>query len=74
MVQAPRSYWAEGNECPYGHPALLMCFSRVFCPGEVQAGREIASGALQASSFRVFAGMMEWDSGRLLQDIQRGLW
>ncbi len=42
--------------------------------GEVQASREIAAGALQAGSFRFFAGMMEWESSRLLQDIQKGLW
>ena len=42
--------------------------------GEVHASREIASGALQAGSFRFFSGLMEWESSRLLQDIQRGLW
>ena len=45
-----------------------------YCVGEVQAGREIAAGELKAGSFRFFAGLMEWESTRLLQDIQRGLW
>ncbi|CAL5219356.1 g1173 [Coccomyxa viridis] len=61
----------------HGHRHLEGCREvspGIYTGGEVHAGREIASGALQASSFRFFAGMMEWESGRLLQDIQRGLW
>jgi hypothetical protein len=52
------------------HPCLKLSAPA----GEVQASKEIASGALQAGSFRFFSGLMEWESSRLLQDIQRGLW
>ena len=64
------------STCVVDHIVGIRCCHEflLYCIGEVQAGREIAAGELKADSFRFFAGLMEWESSRLLQDIQRGLW
>lgn len=62
------------SACVAARIAQVPCLKLSAPAGEVQASKEIASGALQAGSFRFFSGLMEWESSRLLQDIQRGLW